>query len=294
MQTRQVPNYGLYGELLYGSQNDPVHIETIHERSSQHDWTIRTHRHDRLAQVFLFQTPGIALRMGELEHLSAEPTILVVPPGLPHGFLFPPDVVGDVITLRVDALGEDARARLEQFSAIGGGLLPRSAVSYYREIAELSEHLKAAYHRLDTERSALLVSITHLLLTYLSAASGRQQPGGGALGVAELTPHQRQAERFCELVEQSFAQTWSVADYAREIGVSAPHLTRVCRTILDASPNALVRQRRLLEAKRLLEYTRLPVSEVAHRCGFRDPAFFSRTFKRLTGKAPLEYRGTAA
>lgn len=294
MQTRQVPNFGLYGELLYGSENDPVHHEAIRERSSQHDWTIRTHRHDRLAQVFCFRTPGVAVRLAELEHQSTEPMILVIPPGIPHGFRFPEDVIGDVITLRWDALGADARARLEQFRAFGGGLLPKSEMPYFQEVALLSEQLKAAYHRPDAERGALLVSITQLILTYLAAARKRQNPGPGALGLSELTAHQKQAERFCELVEQCFARPLSVADYAREIGVSAPHLTRICRNNLDASPNALVRQRRLLEAKRLLEYTRLPVSEIAHRAGFRDPAFFSRTFKSMTGKAPLVYREDAA
>ncbi|QUJ77250.1 helix-turn-helix transcriptional regulator [Sulfitobacter albidus] len=57
-----------------------------------------------------------------------------------------------------------------------------------------------------------------------------------------------------------------------------------------AAPNALVRQRRLLEAKRLLEYTRLGVAEIAHRSGFRDPSFFSRSFRSAFGLSPKAYR----
>ena len=96
--------------------------------------------------------------------------------------------------------------------------------------------------------------------------------------------------RFCALLEENFSRAWKVSDYAGQIGLSAPHLTRICRTVLGAPPNTLVQQRRLLEAKRLLEYTALSVAEIAHRSGFRDAAFFSRTFKSSVGMPPNEYR----
>ena len=55
----------------------------------------------------------------------------------------------------------------------------------------------------------------------------------------------------------------------------------------------LVRRRRMLEAKRLLTYTRLPVLDIAHRAGFGDAAFFSRTFKATFDVTPSEFRKRA-
>jgi AraC family transcriptional regulator, transcriptional activator of pobA len=46
----------------------------------------------------------------------------------------------------------------------------------------------------------------------------------------------------------------------------------------------------LLEAKRLLRYSDLPVTEIAYRLNFEDPSYFSRFFKKYTGFSPSEFR----
>lgn len=290
LTARVIPSYELYGELLSGSHTDPIHHEPLRDRSSRHDWTIRLHRHRRLAQIFLFRTPGVSVRLGELDHVSTEPLFLVIPAGVPHAFRFSEDVLGDVISLRIDDLPPDMAARIAQFGTTTGGVLPQGALPEFSEVAGLVDQLGAVYTRVGPERGALLDAIARLIVTYLAAARPRPQPPGPATGPQELSHHQRVAERFCELIEDRFDAGWRVADFARAVGVSTPHLNRVCRKILGASPNELVRQRRLLEAKRLLEYTRLPISEVAHKSGFRDPAFFSRSFKKGAGISPLAYR----
>lgn len=43
---------------------------------------------------------------------------------------------------------------------------------------------------------------------------------------------------------------------------------------------------RIAEAERLLRTTDLSISEVAYKVGFNDPSFFSKTFKKITGKTP--------
>ena len=287
---RSIPNYELYGELLAGSYSDPVHHETIRERSSKHDWTIRLHRHEGLAQVFLFQTSGVFVRMGDLEHTSTEPLILMVPPRVPHGFRFSEDVVGDVLSLRLKEIGAETATRIQQFSSSSGGVLPRSRSEHFQRVEELFRQLGDVYHGLGRERGPLLVSLTDVIVTYLSADLLLDRADGSLNALPERTRHELQAEQYCNLVETNFQSSRSIADYALEVGVSAPHLTRVCRRILGQAPNALIRQRRLLEAKRLLEYTKLSISEVAHRSGFRDPAFFSRTFKKEVGISPQSYR----
>jgi AraC-like DNA-binding protein len=56
------------------------------------------------------------------------------------------------------------------------------------------------------------------------------------------------------------------------------------------SAGAIVRQRRLLDAKRLLSHSDLSVSEIGYRLGFQDPSYFSRFFRKSTGSAPAEFR----
>src|SRR3546814_7719008 len=45
-----------------------------------------------------------------------------------------------------------------------------------------------------------------------------------------------------------------------------------------------------MHAKRKLTYSRISAAEIAYQLGFKDPAYFSRFFRRYTGKSPVEFR----
>lgn len=286
----RIPSYELYGDFLAGTQSDALHYETIEERSSRHDWTIRLHRHRRLGQVFLFRTSGVFFRLGDVEYESTEPLILVIPPEIPHGFLFAEDVTGDVLTLRLDELPSQFGAQFAALAAETDMIFPKSETRNFEDTATLIAQLGQSFHSIHVGRSEILTTQAHLILLYLM----NNRNSAYALGAPRVSgvrgKQDRQVEAFCALLEAHYQDAWLVADYAKHLGISAPHLTRLCRDNLAAPPNALVRQRRLLEAKRLLEYTGLTVAEIAHRCGFRDAAFFSRTFKSTTGLTAQSFR----
>ncbi len=290
MAVRAIPTYELYGELLAGRFTDPVHLEEIRERSREYDWTIRLHRHKSLAQVFLFRSPGVSLRIAEATHTATEPLVLFVPPGTPHGFRFDEDVSGEVLSLRMEEMKPGLADLLTRPELQAAGILPSSRCANFTEIESAFAQLRRCYQGMTLERTDLLHALARIIAVYISGDLRRETALRQAPRSEQLTRHEAQADRFCSLVEQSFAEDMSVADYAGQIGVSAPHLTRVCRNVLGATPNGLIRQRRLLEAKRLLEYTRLSVAEIAHRAGFRDPSFFSRTFSQTFGLSPRDYR----
>ena len=285
-----VPNYELFGELLAGGLPGPIHHENLRERSSKHNWTIRLHRHRRLAQIFLFNSTDVTLRLGDIEHTSSDQTILVVPPGVVHGFRFSEHVTGDVISIRLEEMPATLQQRFEMFSAASTTIFPRGRTDNFDNVTALVTQLREAYRSVAFNKSEVLTSLADLITVYLA---GDLRDHNSLRPVNSDTPRARydlQAEAFCNLLEENFQQPWTVSDYAEHVGISAPHLTRVCRSELAAPPNDLVRQRRMLEAKRLLEYTALSVSEIADRCGFRDAAFFSRTFKNHHDIPPHQYR----
>lgn len=81
----------------------------------------------------------------------------------------------------------------------------------------------------------------------------------------------------------------SVADIATAMNVSRTVLYARVRTLFDSTPNNYVLNTRIEYAKRLLRRDGVPVADVAYRCGFSNPKYFSRCFKKLTGKRPSEY-----
>lgn len=115
---------------------------------------------------------------------------------------------------------------------------------------------------------------------------------------AEELPHpesaRRLAARFTQIVERDFRSGQGVADYAEALGVTPTHLSRVCRTTTGRSAKAILSDRVIFEARRLLLETRLPVQEVAQSLGFTSPAYFTRAFQHHTGKTPTDFRRAAA
>ena len=59
---------------------------------------------------------------------------------------------------------------------------------------------------------------------------------------------------------------------------------------MGVSPMQYVTSRRIAHAKRLLEDTDLTASEIGAQCGYRDHVLFFKTFKKLVGKTPIEFR----
>jgi AraC-like DNA-binding protein len=82
-------------------------------------------------------------------------------------------------------------------------------------------------------------------------------------------------------------------DLAKESGLSASHLKRLFASEGGLSPAHLWRQRKWMEACRLLRQTTLPLKHIASDLGFRSPAHFSTWFKQRTGQPPLEYRNSS-
>ncbi|MFI6812846.1 AraC family transcriptional regulator [Nonomuraea sp. NPDC050328] len=82
----------------------------------------------------------------------------------------------------------------------------------------------------------------------------------------------------------------SVAEHARRLGVPLAELRQTVRRLTGSSPKEYVLGLRLSRAKELLAGSDLPVAAVARRCGYEDPAYFTRIFTRRVGLPPTEFR----
>ena len=99
---------------------------------------------------------------------------------------------------------------------------------------------------------------------------------------------------FLTMVDQQMRNHWSVTHYARYLGVSIDRLTSAVERATGRTPLALIHARLFAEARQMLENSGLQIAEISTHLGFDDPAYFSRFFKRLSGKSPRQYRHEAA
>ena len=77
---------------------------------------------------------------------------------------------------------------------------------------------------------------------------------------------------------------------AKELGISKTTLLSRIKSAYGTVPSEVISRVRIQAATELLEKTELTISEIAYRIGFNDPKYFSRVYKKITGKSPSEIR----
>jgi AraC family transcriptional activator of pobA len=92
------------------------------------------------------------------------------------------------------------------------------------------------------------------------------------------------------VIEQQYPQPLSLRDVARAVSVSPGHLTTTVRRRTGRTVQDWIVERRMVQARRLLAATDLPVGEVGRRVGYPDPGYFARVFGRANGASPARWR----
>lgn len=111
--------------------------------------------------------------------------------------------------------------------------------------------------------------------------------------LAELNTDQNNIVReFNYLVEKHFKEKHSVAEYAELLFKSPKTISNLFHKLGERPPLQFIHERIMLEARRMLWYTDVEVSQLTYDLGFNDIQAFSRFFKKNQGIAPTEYRLT--
>ncbi|MGK9118274.1 helix-turn-helix domain-containing protein [Olivibacter jilunii] len=98
------------------------------------------------------------------------------------------------------------------------------------------------------------------------------------------------SRRFSQLVEKHFTELHNASDYAALLYVSVKTLNRKIVERKGKSPNLIIKERIILQAKRLLVHTELSVKEIAYQLGYEDYSYFVRFFRIKSGVTPQEFR----
>ena len=90
--------------------------------------------------------------------------------------------------------------------------------------------------------------------------------------------------------EMAEKRTVILEDIARRSGMSEAHFCRVFREYTGYRPFEYINLLKVQKAKELLKSTDLSISEIADSVGYESHSYFSKLFKRYTGKTPTAYR----
>ena len=97
-------------------------------------------------------------------------------------------------------------------------------------------------------------------------------------------------QSFRKLTDMNFATLKLPKDYAALLYITPNHLNALCNDLLGISAGEVIRNRVILEAKRLLVNVELTITAIADKLNFTDNSYFTKFFKKYTGVTPEEFR----
>jgi AraC family transcriptional regulator len=96
-----------------------------------------------------------------------------------------------------------------------------------------------------------------------------------------------------EILHENFNERMTLRSIAEAVGVHPVYLAGAFRQHYHCTIGEYVRRLRIEFAGRQMSETDAPLVDIALAAGFAHQAHFSRTFKRLTGLTPAEFRSAA-
>jgi AraC family transcriptional regulator len=173
-----------------------------------------------------------------------------------------------------------------------GGDLRLETIDFIRTIAsERLTYLGAAMFREIAApgfaASLFAESVGMQIALEIARYDGRRNAEGGIYS-GGLAPWQMQ--RLESYVHDHLSEDLTLISLARLLGISVRHLSRTVRQAKGVGVHRWIAECRLLEARRMLSATQLPIHEIARRSAFGSANAFSTAFRAASGLAPSEYR----
>lgn len=85
-------------------------------------------------------------------------------------------------------------------------------------------------------------------------------------------------------------ESLSVKDISQHVHLSSSYVCTLFKTETNQTLNQYITEYRIEKAKQLLTDPRYKITEISSRIGYNDGNYFSKTFKKITGCSPSEYR----
>lgn len=251
----------------------------------------KPHRHTFYQVLFVEKGSGIhKIDFKELEIKS--PALFFLSPGQVHDLVFDrKETEGFLINFN----GEFFSSFLTKSNDIGNlpffGISSKiSCLSISDDNLESIKNIFKKINRLFISKDRMFqelirTSLLELFYSLLSQSSYNTEN-------VNITNQQNLVYKFEKLVDDNFAAEHYPKFYADKLAVTANYLNFVCRNYSGKKAGEIIRNRIILEAKRLLVNSEMSISQISFQLGFDDNSYFTKFFKTYSGNSPSEFRNS--
>lgn len=102
--------------------------------------------------------------------------------------------------------------------------------------------------------------------------------------------HNEDMERMIKMINLNYAEKLSVGELADRYGASTEWFIREFSKCAGMTPKQYINTVRLNHARELLNSSNYNIGEIAAACGFENPLYFSKYFKKKYFMTPSQYR----
>lgn len=148
----------------------------------------------------------------------------------------------------------------------------------FEQIIELAPH------------NELRFELKRLLLRLILDLTDRFEPTADATSEHGLLLRMNEIQNAILYINENLTEPLTLDQIARQANLSRSHLSTLFRQATGVTPYEYLILQRIEKSVELLRDSKLTILGIAQECGFRNLANFNKTFKKVTGMTPSDYR----
>lgn len=280
----ELPIYSINKFEILNNEGD-FYTNYLNKHVKSHHFTNFPHKHDFFL-VILF-TQGKGKHEVDFETFKIEKgSLFVLKPGQMHYWELSDDVDGFVFFHSREFFDQGffslSIKDFHFYNSFQGTPYFQLKVNQLNKIKFLMNELITEYVKHDFLKWQKIHSL--IVLVYIEI-SRVKTPLGNINNQTYLT----KLRQFEDLIEENFRSEKFVKEYASKLNITEKHLNRVTKSCIGKTSTQLISERIILEAKRMLFYSKLNVTQIGEELGYFDNSYFVRFFKKNVGLTPLAF-----
>jgi AraC-like DNA-binding protein len=262
------------------------YVNKIDIHAKLHKFAEFPHKHDFF--LLLYITKGSGNHQVDFEDFEiVEGRFFFVKPGQMHCWNLSEDIEGFVFFHSKDFYDNYFSSHTINNFHFFKNYQTKPFLDMKKEVSNFMEILLAQLMEEYTKNELMRISKVHSIIHLIYIEIARLYQG-------ELKPvtsvYLDKLNKFEALIEEHYLTHKFPRDYASMLSISEKHLNRIVKFSLNKTSTELIANRIIIEAKRMLLHSLLPINQISEELGFNEKSYFNRFFKKRVVITPKQFR----